>query len=257
MLISGKTDRGIVRSTNQDDFKIGNLPGGAVYAVVCDGMGGANGGNIASSTAVKTIEREIVAGFSEELVKSSDETAIKLLIDKAVKIANKEVYDLSCLETDLSGMGTTVVVCVCSPEFIVCANAGDSRAYLIGKCYEQITHDHSIVQEMVENGKITSDEALTHPQKNIITRALGVENDLELDFTKLAFQNGETLLICTDGLTNMVEDKTIEEVIRKEKPEICTEKLVELANQEGGNDNITVVIINNENNVVIGGEING
>lgn len=250
MFISGKTDKGIVRSSNQDDFRIGKLQSNVVYAIVCDGMGGANGGNVASNTAVKTIENVLLQGFKDNL----DEISIKVLISKAVSLANEEVYNLSCKETDLSGMGTTVVVCVCTDKFIVCANAGDSRAYLISDKLSQITHDHSVVQELVEDGKITSNEALTHPQKNIITRALGVENNLEMDFTTLAFNSGETLLVCTDGLTNMVDDETIFKLTKETDHNKCAEKLIDIANEEGGNDNITVVMIYN---MQTGGEIDG
>lgn len=250
MLISGKTDKGIVRATNQDDFAAGSLPGGAAYAVVCDGMGGANGGNIASQTAVKIINREIRANFSENL----SDVEIKRLVEKAASAANAEVYKMSNEDTELSGMGTTLVVVIATPKFFITANAGDSRAYLLNEGIRQITHDHSVVQEMVENGKITSDEALTHPQKNIITRALGVEETLELDFTKNDFTFGESLLICTDGLTNMVDNETIMTTVKDSVPKESSEKLIALANENGGSDNITVVVICND---LSGGEIDG
>lgn len=250
MKFAGKTDKGRVRSSNQDDFAANFLPGGGVCAVVCDGMGGANGGNIASSTSVKIISQTIADGYNENL----DENGIKELISSAVDKANAAVFNMSREDSSLMGMGTTVVVAVAAGGCITVANAGDSRAYLIDDGITQLTHDHSIVQEMLENGKITSDEALVHPQKNIITRALGVEQNLNLEFNTVDFKAGSTVLICTDGLTNMVPNDVIGSVARNFPPEECVTKLVEMANENGGNDNITVVVICN---ALTGGMING
>lgn len=250
MIIAGKTDKGIVRGTNQDDFAAGSLPGGAAYVVVCDGMGGANGGNVASSTAVKIISNEITQGYSEGL----DEEGIKKLIETAIDKANTKVFDMSQKDPSLFGMGTTVVAAIVSGGYITVANAGDSRAYLIEDSINQLTHDHSIVQEMVENGKITSDEALVHPQKNIITRALGVEENLNIDFCRAQFGAERKVLICTDGLTNLVTENDILAAANESKPDECVEKLVKKANDNGGIDNVTVVVIYN---VPSGGDIDG
>lgn len=250
MIIAGKTDRGKVRQTNQDDYAAGQLPGGAAYAVVCDGMGGANGGNVASSTAVKVVSDAIVEEYSEKL----DPQGIKKLIALAVGRANTAVYEMSREKPELFGMGTTVVAAVVSGGFVTVAHAGDSRAYLMNGGMEKLTRDHSIVQEMLENGRITQDEALTHPQKNIITRALGVEESLDIDFCVSPFGEGSALIICTDGLTNLIADDTIRSVVTEAPPEQCAETLVGMANDNGGSDNITVVVICNAQS---GGEIDG
>lgn len=250
MIIAGKTDQGKVRKTNQDDYAAGTLPGGAAFAVVCDGMGGANGGNVASSTAVGIIRDSIKKEYNENF----DDDSIKNLITLAVGRANTSVFEMSRNDQSLMGMGTTVVAAIAAKGFLVVAHAGDSRAYLIGSSGDsakQLTRDHSIVQEMVESGKITPDEALIHPQKNIITRALGVEESLDIDFSKMPFGDGSTLLICTDGLSNLVTDDVIGSVVNGAAPDQCVERLVDMANDNGGNDNITVVVIRNAQ---IGGE---
>jgi protein phosphatase len=250
MIVVGKTDKGKVRKTNQDDFAIGNLPGGVSYAVVCDGMGGANGGNVASSTAAEIISECIVKGYSPTL----DVQEIKNLLTVSIGKANTAVYEMSRKDSSLFGMGTTVVACIAGNSSLTVAHAGDSRAYIVGDGIKQLTRDHSVVQEMIENGKITLDEALAHPQKNIITRALGVEEGLDIDFNVLDFAPCSAVLICTDGLTNLVVDETIEAVIKEAAPEECAERLVNMANENGGSDNITVVVIYN---ALTGSDIDG
>ncbi|HEX2937647.1 MAG TPA: Stp1/IreP family PP2C-type Ser/Thr phosphatase [Ruminiclostridium sp.] len=250
MIFSGKTDRGKVRKSNQDDFAVGELSGGAVFAVVCDGMGGANGGNIASSSAVKIISENLKQGFDASLKPEN----IKLLIIDSINMANDVVFEKSRNDTALFGMGTTVVVMIAASGKAFIAHAGDSRAYLINDEIKKLTRDHSIVQEMLENGKITPEEALVHPQKNIITRALGVEGCLNIDYCVQNFNPGCSVLICTDGLTNLVSDSEIYDVIKHEEPEQSVNRLIDMANLSGGSDNITVVIIHNAQT---GSEING
>lgn len=241
MIFSGRTDKGKVRKTNQDDFAADKLTGGSVFAVVCDGMGGANGGNVASSTAVGIISESIKSGYNDNL----DENGIKVLILDSIKKANDAVYEKSRSDPALFGMGTTIVAVIAANDKAYIAHAGDSRAYLIDDDINKLTRDHSIVQEMVENGKITQEEALVHPQKNIITRALGVEESLELDYSVHEFKKGSSILICTDGLTNLVSDEDIKETVKRAEPEGCIDKLVNMANSNGGSDNITVVVIRN------------
>lgn len=251
MLMLGKTDKGLVRESNQDDFAVGSLAGGAAFAVVCDGMGGANGGEIASSTAVEIIKKEIPGGFCEDFTVDD----IKSLITSSVNKANEAIYKTACENSDLYGMGTTLVAAVVKDGVVTVANAGDSRAYLVSDKLYQLTHDHSVVQEMVENGKITSDEAMTHPQKNIITRALGVDKSINIDFAEKQLADGEELLICTDGLTNLLSDAEIFKIIKETQVGEVAETLVTAANNNGGNDNITVVVVCND--ILTGGEING
>lgn len=241
MIFAGKTDRGKVRKTNQDDFAAGKLPQNAAYAVVCDGMGGANGGNIASSTAVGIISEAIKEGYSPGM----NPEEIRGLLSVSIRKANTSVYEMSRKELSLYGMGTTVVACIAARGLIHVAHAGDSRAYLIKDDIIKLTRDHSIVQDMIENGKITPEEALTHPQKNIITRALGVEESLDIDFGVFDFDTDAAVLLCSDGLTNLVDDNAIQSIVKGAAPEEITEKLVTMANQNGGNDNITVVVICN------------
>lgn len=250
MIIAGKTDKGKVRKTNQDDYTAGELKGGASYAVVCDGMGGANGGNVASSTAVKIISDSILNGY----LPSFDNMQVHDLLETSIQKANAEVFDMSKKDQSLFGMGTTVVACIAGNGNVTVSHAGDSRAYLLNEKLIRLTRDHSMVQEMIENGKITPEEALIHPQKNIITRALGVEENLDIDFSVSEFEEGNSLIICTDGLTNLVTDEIIEKTAKEMSPQECADKLINIANENGGSDNITVVVIYN---ALTGSDING
>ena len=172
MKIVAKTDKGLVRENNQDAYAVGELPGEVAWAVVCDGMGGAAGGNIASALAVKVISEKITSAYNERMRDAS----IKNLLDSAIAAANIEVYDLAYSRSDLNGMGTTVVAVIVRDNIAYIAHAGDSRAYLVSKDdVKQITVDHSLVQNLVDRGEITPEEAERHPKKNLITRALGVD----------------------------------------------------------------------------------
>lgn len=243
MRVFSETDVGLMRQSNQDACKTGVFPNGSAWAVVCDGMGGVNGGNIASEIAVNSISRQIVSAYREGLQHS----AVRNLILSAIMNANMEVHDKALQDSALSGMGTTVVAAVVSGGFVHVAHAGDSRAYLIAKGeIRQITTDHSMVQEMVAKGDITQQQARRHPQKNIITRALGVEESIQIDYCEHPFGLGSLLLMCTDGLTNYVDDETIAALSQKLNTEELTSKLVEIAKTGGGGDNITVAVVENE-----------
>lgn len=247
MRIIGQTDTGLIRKTNQDDYASGILPEGAAWAVVCDGMGGANGGNVASSTAVRVISRAL----SEALAQSPGRDDAQELLSSAVNEANRTVFEMAHGDPALTGMGTTVVACVIparrepgAPQTAVIAHAGDSRAYRIDSDgIFQLTRDHSIVQEMLESGELTPDEAKTHPQKNIITRALGVDETLDIDFSSAVLDGEKAVLICTDGLTNHVDPDSIEAAVRRVGYELAADELIRLANENGGSDNITVVVV--------------
>lgn len=242
MRIAAKTDVGKVRGSNQDSYATGELPGGVAWAVVCDGMGGAAGGNVASSVAVKIISEKITSTFHSGMSVSS----IKNMLVTAINAANVSIYDMSGANEDLKGMGTTVVACVVSEGNACVAHAGDSRAYLISEnLISQLTTDHSMVQEMVETGKITPDEAKDHPRKNIITRALGVAEKIDVDFCSEPFSGNDVLLLCTDGLTNYLENRVIMDVAQTDRYYEIADRLVHLANSNGGGDNITVVAIAN------------
>jgi protein phosphatase len=240
--VTGKTDVGKVRNSNQDSFACGELPGGAAWAVVCDGMGGANGGGVASTTAVDVIGRRLREGYAG----GEDPQAVRALLEDSLLEANRSVFKMASGEPSLYGMGTTVVAAVAAPQTggVHIAHAGDSRAYLIdSQGIRQLTRDHSIVQEMLESGKLTPEEARAHPQKNIITRALGVEEKLEVDYSETAFEDGAYLLICTDGLSNHVGEPDIAQAVRALEPAESCGELIRLANEDGGSDNITVVVI--------------
>lgn len=238
MQLYGKSDIGLVRSSNQDSYSMGSLPGG-VWIVVCDGMGGANGGNVASQIAVEQITRQIESSYWENI--SSE--GIKNIIITAIYNANKAIYQRSMEDPALRGMGTTVVAAVAREGTAFVAHAGDSRAYLAGSGgIRQLTTDHSMVQELVRSGDITQQEARVHPQKNIITRVLGVEPVVEIDYQECPFRRGDALLLCTDGLTNYVEDEDIWKASQRPLEECCTE-LISMAKASGGGDNITIVAV--------------
>lgn len=240
MKISAKTDTGKVRNSNQDSYSVCDLTDGSVMAVVCDGMGGAKGGNIASEAAVRIISEKIRSGFHEGM----NENSMRLLLSSAIESANGSIFSMSCDNDELSGMGTTVVCAIIKNDTAFIANAGDSRLYIVDNSkISQITTDHSIVQMMVDNGEITPEEAKDHPKKNVITRALGVENSLRIDYAREELNDGDTVLLCTDGLTNFVDDASILNVCNTCDAYQVADELVALANENGGGDNVTVVSV--------------
>ncbi len=236
--IVAKTDIGLVRTTNQDSYAAGELPGSVAWAVVCDGMGGVAGGNLASSTAVKLISERISSSYRIGMSGNS----IRNLLTSAIIAANISVYDMSQETPELNGMGTTVVVAIIADETVYIAHVGDSRAYILsnGKL-NQLTKDHSFVQEMVDSGQLTIDEARDDPRKNLITRALGVNDDIRVDFCQESISEDEVLILCTDGLTNCVDPVEIYELTKDNRFYEYAERLVGRANHNGGSDNITVV----------------
>ena len=242
MNMTGISDKGLVRSSNQDAFAIGTMDDGSHWAVVCDGMGGANGGNVASRLAVDHFSASLKAGYRSNMSESS----VKNLLEAAVNAANIRVFDKSRETKELNGMGTTVVAVLIIGSTAYFTHAGDSRAY----CFSngellQITRDHSIVQSMIENGKLTPEEARFHPRMNVITRALGVEETVVPEFNVYDLNPDDKLLLCTDGLTNYTDNEGIASVLA-ENSENPAERLVETANKNGGGDNITAVVIENK-----------
>lgn len=239
--VFSKTDIGRVRKVNQDAVKTEVISDNLAWSVVCDGMGGQAGGDIASNIAVIMISKFLSDNLSE--LKTSDE--IKSVIYEAVSSANQAIYLKSEKDKNLKNMGTTVIVCVVSMNKLYVAHMGDSRAYLISDDeITQITTDHSMVQEMLDNGKLTIEEARNHPQKNIITRALGVNPEIKLEYNTIDIQKGNIILSCTDGLTNTVEEQDIYNICKKcDNKEEAVGKLISKGNKNGGNDNITVSLI--------------
>ncbi len=240
MQIYFKTDVGMVRNCNQDYCRYGSFSETCAWAVVCDGMGGANGGSVASVEAVDEISRKL----NEEFNPSMNEEEVIELMKSAVKAANSKVYAMSCESEFLRGMGTTVELAVVKDSTVHIVHAGDSRVYLVyNDRIDQLTTDHSLVQEMVSRGELTPEQARVHPNKNYITRALGVSGELSLDCITRPFTQGNILLMCTDGLTNYFESGELLNIIRETPREEITDRLVSIAMERGGNDNITVAVI--------------
>lgn len=236
----GRTDIGLVRENNQDSYTMCELENGSVLAVVCDGMGGAAEGALASCEAVKVIKERV----TERYHGSMSDISVKSLLISAVESANKHIYELSLTDENYEGMGTTVVAVIASGQYVYIVHAGDSRAYRISNGeIIQLTRDHSVVQRMLENGEITADEAVDHPSKHIITRALGVDNEIRTDFCQESFDDGDFIVLCSDGLSNYVTDEEILRISQEESFYGFADKLVNLANKNGGADNITVVAV--------------
>lgn len=238
MIISAKTDVGAFRENNQDAFLTGTFVNGDAWAIVCDGMGGVSGGQIASTRCVEKAASVIKKGYRNRMsVKSA-----KNLLESAISAANAVVFEESLKDNSLKGMGTTIVAAVIIGSIAVIAYVGDSRAYIVNDTITQITKDHSLVQLMIDTGKITPEEAKNHPDKNIITRAVGVENFVDADIEIIDISPSDKLLLCTDGLSGAVENSDIQSIINEYR-EVSAEKLVEKALENGSRDNITAVVV--------------
>ena len=239
MNVYGKTHIGLVRENNQDALEYGTLNDTTQYAVVCDGMGGANGGNIASKIAVEVIGSRIRDGYRENPTPGSPEH----LLTSAMATANVGVYDRAQRESHLAGMGTTVVAVITCGHTAYISHVGDSRLYLYRDGHlSQITRDHSVVQELIESGQITAEEARSHPRKNYITRAIGVISEEYGEYDELALMAGDRLLLCTDGLTNEVSGVDMCQWLTLPAEE-AAEALIRAALDDGGMDNITVALM--------------
>lgn len=231
-----KTDIGSKRSMNQDYMYCNTEPVGSFQnlLIVADGMGGHRAGDYASRLCVETMV--------QSLEKSAHKTPVSLF-EETVTAANKAVFEESASHVEYEGMGTTVVACTLEENTLYIANIGDSRLYLIRDGIEQITDDHSLVEEMVKQGNITESEARIHPQKNIITRALGINEEVQADFFEIDVEQGDVIMLCSDGLSNMIEDEDMEYIVKNSDTlQTAAESLVARANENGGNDNITVVL---------------
>lgn len=240
MEIFSKSDIGLVRTQNQDDCRFGVISPSCAWAVVCDGMGGANGGNIASASAVEYISREIEKMYSDELSKAE----LSTLMTEIVSQANKAIFDMAQNDVELTGMGTTCEFVLVKDTTVHVVHIGDSRTYAIrGGKIKQLTEDHSVVQEMVRRGEITAEQAQNHPNKNFITRALGIKPTVHLDYIETNFIYGDLLLVCTDGFSNCVTTGDMVKICHENRGESLTDTLVEKAKEGGGTDNITVAVI--------------
>ena len=237
----GLTDKGRVRPTNQDIYQIeAREENQTALLVVCDGMGGANAGNVASRFAAQVFTESIKA----ELTRPLDAKERQELMVHALEEANQTVFSLAGRQPEFRGMGTTLVAALVQGGEATVLNVGDSRAYLFdGENLRQLTEDHSYVEEMRRQGRITAEVARTHPQKNLITRVVGVEPAVEGDLFEVALRKNEVLLLCSDGLSGMAEDQQIAAAIKNAKTlALAGDALLTLALEGGGRDNITVAL---------------
>ena len=246
MIAFGRTDKGIVRKDNQDHFQIEELESDQLLiAVLCDGMGGAKAGNVASKLATETFIRSLSA---EPGALSDDELAGDAMTD-AMMAANRVIYEMAKTQKSYKGMGTTLVgALLCKKKSgwkAAIINVGDSRAYLISDGQlRQITRDHSLVEDMIGRGEITREEAQHHPSRNLITRVVGTEPEVSRDLFWMVLNPGDRILLCSDGLTNLVSDEELlEEVRHNEDPEKCCDMLITLALAKGGPDNVTTLML--------------
>lgn len=239
MFIYGKTDVGLVREKNEDAFFFEQISNNMAFAIVCDGMGGQAGGEIASNKAIEFISNNLKSNLKEGMKNNS----VRYLLESSIATANSIIFDISNEAQELKGMGTTIVLAVINNNTLHIAHAGDSRAYLLrANDLHRLTVDHSIVQTLVDHGELTEDQAKVHPNKNIITRALGVQKDIVADLSEVYLQQDDILLLCTDGLSNLVEDDDIKTALNDDIS-LAPEKLIQIANKAGGNDNITAVVL--------------
>ncbi len=237
----GLTDPGIVRKQNQDAYRMEQLDRGALLCVVCDGMGGAKSGNIASTLAVEVFVEEVRRCW----VRSMDQEKIDQMLQSAVKLANFTVFDQAAQFSEFDGMGTTLVAVLLRGKKATIVNVGDSRAYAIDRSgIHQITKDHSLVQLMVDRGDLMPEAAKSYPGKNYITRAIGTEPVVMCDIFHRDVSKGDFLLLCSDGLSNVMDDQEILfEVAHGVNKQLCCRRLLSIAKNRGAPDNVTSVLI--------------
>lgn len=236
----GLTDPGRVRKQNQDAYRIEQLDKTAVLCVVCDGMGGAKSGNVASSLAVEVFADEVRRCYSPGM----EDDRVEQMMRSATKLANFTVYDQASQFEEFSGMGTTLVAALVRGKRADLVNVGDSRAYFIGrKGISQITRDHSLVQLMVDRGELQPEIAKSYPGKNFITRAIGTEQTVQCDYFRQELAKGDFILLCSDGLSNILDDQEILfEVAHGVYKNHCCKRLLRIAKQRGAPDNVTCVL---------------
>ena len=237
----GLTDPGCVRKQNQDSFQIEQLDRGGLLCVVCDGMGGAKSGNIASSLAAEVFVQEVKRCWKPGM----DQAQIDQMLTGAVKLANFTVYDQAQQFEEFDGMGTTLVAVLIKNRRATFVNVGDSRAYAIdGEGICQVTRDHSLVQVMVDRGDITPEMAKNFPGKNFITRAIGTEPMVMCDIFRQELSKGDYIILCSDGLSNMMDDQEILfEVVHGVNKANCCKRLLTIAQNRGAPDNVTSVVV--------------
>lgn len=236
----GITDKGVVRAQNQDSYYLKPINDSLVTAMVCDGMGGAKAGNVASSLAVEAASAYLQSLSADELADKPGES-----LSRAAELANEAVCLRAVQDENCWGMGTTMVAVIAAGEQLTILNVGDSRAYLISEeGITKVTRDHSVVEDMVHRGELTPVEARNHPHKNLITRALGAEPAVRVDLYHVQWKPGDFLLLCSDGLSNPLTDQELlYEVLYGGTPESCCQRMLDVAISKGAPDNVTAVLL--------------
>ncbi len=240
MNVYAKTDIGNCREENQDNCWAGELDDDAVAVILCDGMGGQNAGGLASSMTVDFVKERLQKGFRRDITGNQ----IRNLLITSVTGANSVVYDAATSDPDKAGMGTTCVAGVIYNERAYLINVGDSRCYFFyDDNMQQITKDHTYIRKLLEKGIITYEESKVHPERNCITKAVGVQSYIEPDYFELDVKKDDLLLFCSDGLSSYAEDTEIAEVIAQAPISKCCERLIDYVNNHGGRDNVTVAVV--------------
>ena len=237
----GLTDPGCARTQNQDAFQTVQLDKNTLLCVVCDGMGGAKSGNVASSLAIDVFTQEVGRSWSADM----DQDRLDQMLHSAVKLANFTVHDQAQQFEDFTGMGTTLVAVLVRGKQVTVVNVGDSRAYAINaQGVQQMTEDHSLVQLMVNNGELTREQARSYPGKNLITRAIGTEAVVQPDIFHYKVEKGDCLLLCSDGLSNIIdEQEMLFEIVYSDDKKQCCQSLLEIAKNRGAPDNVTSILV--------------
>ena len=237
----GLTDPGCVRTQNQDAYQIERLDRSTLLCVVCDGMGGAKSGNIASTLALDVFVQEVKRNYHSAM----DLETVDQVLHRAIKLCNFTVYDQAQQFPEFNGMGTTLVAALVRGRQTTVANVGDSRAYRISaEGIRQVTTDHSLVQLMLQRGELTPEQARNFPGKNYITRAIGTEATVQCDLYHLDLQRGDSLLLCSDGLTNTMDDQEILfEIVHGVSKKHCCKRLLDIAKNRGAPDTVTSVLV--------------
>lgn len=242
LIYGGRTDPGLVRPNNQDAcaFDPLPLPGGGGVLVVADGMGGYEGGEVASRLAVETLRERVQAGAAAW----AERGALAEGLREAILEANRAILDAQLKRPDLANMGTTLTAIIIQGSHLTVGHVGDSKAFLVGSGRAlQITSDHNVPGELLQSGHLTAEQAAVHPQRHVLTRALGVREELLIEQMDLSWQQGDLLLLCTDGLSNLVSLTEIQSLAAHLAPDALVDHLVDLANDRGGHDNITVLAV--------------
>jgi serine/threonine protein phosphatase PrpC len=235
-----RTDQGKIRQHNEDSGGVFINRAGQRLAIVADGMGGHRAGDVASEMAIEHLK-----DFWEKSEGISSADQAEAWLREHINKVNAKILEHAKTNHECEGMGTTIVAAICTNRFTTIANIGDSRCYLFNETgFNQVTEDHSLVNELVRSGQITKEDAENHPRKNVLLRALGTETEVEIDIKTVTFENGDFLLLCSDGLSNKVKEAELKEVLTADSSlEQKASRLIELANDYGGEDNITLVIV--------------